>query len=214
MAARLSIPKPITLTKLISLLADHYDVARRPLRYFDVSKRGNLTESEIKKVKDRFQELVAREICVKKDPKNPICYARVVSDKKAPKKQESSYKKDYEEIYRNSLTADAKKEIDLESREFRKLIKDNLKIDVPLGVAKISLETGINALVLKEVYNRAVGAYATSGSRTGMSAEQWGYGRIYSFIMCYFHNKSGKYSSRRFYQNRTDGDLLTILERK
>ncbi len=213
MTTRISIPKPITLTKLISLLADHYGVARRPLRYFDVSKRGNLTETEIRKVKDRFQELVAREICVKKDPTNPICYARVVSDKKAPKKQESSYKKDYEEIYRNSTTPTMKKELDIESREFRKLIQQNLKVDVPLGVAKISLETGINALVLKEIYNRAVGAYATSGSRTGMSAEQWGYGRIYSFIMCYFHNKNRRYSNRRFYQNKTDGDLLFLVKK-
>ena len=212
MTTRISIPKPITLTKLISLLAEHYGVARRPLRYFDVNKRGNLTESEIKKVKNRFQELVAREICVKKDSKNPICYIKVTSDTKAPKKQESSYKKDYEEIYRNSVSLADKKELDLESRDFKKLVKENLKVDIPLGVAKISLETGINALVLKEIYNRAVGAYATSGSRTGMSAEQWGYGRIYSFIMCYFHNKKGKYSNRRFYQNRTDGDLLALLK--
>jgi hypothetical protein len=211
MLMRIQIPRPITLTKLINLLAEKYGVNRRPLRYFDVEKRGELTDSEIKKVKTRFEELVAREICVKTDPTNPICYTRVKSDTKAPKKQESSYKKDYEEIYRNHLSTEQKKYIDDESREFKKLVKKHLNVDVPLGVAKISLESGINVLVLKEVFNRAVGAYATSGSRTGMSAEQWGYGRVYSFIMCYFHNKNKKYSSRRFFQNKTDGDLLQLL---
>jgi len=37
-----------------------------------------------------------------------------------------------------------------------------------------------------------------------MSAEQWGYGRVYAFIMSYFHNEDGKYNNQRFLKNRTD----------
>lgn len=207
----LQIPRPITLTKLVNLLSEHYKVTKRPLRYFDVKKRGDLTESEIKKVKERFAELVKREICVKKDPSNPICYRKSSTDLKAPKKQESSYKKDYSEIYRDPCTPSEMKQLEIEGKKLQGMIKKEFKVDIPLGVCKISIETGINPIVLKEIYNRAVGAYATSGSRTGMTAEQWGYGRIYSFIMCYKHNKNGKYNSRRFYQNNTDSDLRPLI---
>ena len=35
---------------------------------------------------------------------------------------------------------------------------------------------------LKKVYQRGLGAYASSGSRPGMTAHQWAMGRVNSFI--------------------------------
>lgn len=186
-----------TLTKLLNQLADQYDTSKRPNRYFDVSKRGNLSDSEIRYVKKRFKELVDREECVKSDPDNPKCYEKVTSDKSPKKKKrKSSYLADYEEIFRDS-------DFDIKnSPEYKRLRKKYPK--VPAGLTKIATETGLPILSLKEVYDIGVGAYASSGSRTGMSASQWGYGRVYAFIMSYFFNNEGKYSNMRFLQNKTD----------
>ena len=65
--------------------------------------------------------------------------------------------------------------------------------------SKISRITGIPISILNQVYDRGVGARksnpesvrsATTGKKVGgrslkgkMSAEQWGFGRIYSFVM-------------------------------
>jgi hypothetical protein len=201
--------KNITLTNLVNELAAYYGVSKRPIRYFDVKKTGYLTSDEIKYVKKRFKEFVIRELCVKADPDNPICYSRVKTDAIAKPKKGSSYKQDYDKIYRSS--GYDKSFVDDEGRKLAELIQKNLKIKVPVGVCKISIETGLDPLVLKAVYDRAVGAYATSGSRAGMTAEQWGYGRIYSFIMSYKHNKNGKYSNNRFLKNKTDHDLFLQL---
>ena len=38
----------------------------------------------------------------------------------------------------------------------------------------------------------------------GMTPEQWGYGRVYAFVMSYFHNETGKYNSRRYLNKKTD----------
>jgi hypothetical protein len=200
-----------SLITLTHALADHFGVAKRPIRYFDVPKRGNLTIDECLYVIERFQDLVKREICVKKDPSNPICYQRVKSDVEAKEKQGSTYKKDYDAIYRNKMSDSDMARVEDEARKLIDLLQKNLKTKIPLGVAKIAIESNLNPLVLKEVYDRAVGAYATSGSRAGMSAEQWGYGRIYAFIMCYLHNKNGKYNSQRFMKNKTDYDLFEQL---
>jgi hypothetical protein len=200
-----------SLLTLTTALADHFGVAKRPIRYFDVPKRGNLTMEQALYVIKRFQELVKREECVKKDPSNPICYQRVKTDVTAKEKQGSSYKKDYDAIYRNALSEQDALRVENEARKLIDLISERFKIKIPLGVAKIAIEANLNPLVLKEVYDRAVGAYATSGSRAGMSAEQWGYGRIYAFIMCYLHNKSGKYNHQRFMKNKTDYDLFKQL---
>lgn len=204
---RIIVPKPITLTNLVKLLCESYGVNKRPIRYFDVPKRGFLSDKEIKVVRDRLKELIIREVCVKSDPKNPICYQRVQSDVKAKEKNTSSYKKDYDEIYvPNSIP-----NLQDDASELQKLFKQEFKVNIPLGLSKISIQTELDPLILKAVYDRAVGAYATSGSRTGMSAEQWGYGRVYAFIMCYFHNKNGKYNHNRFLKNKTDYDLYTKL---
>lgn len=198
-----------TLTTLTTELAEKYGVGKRPLRYFDVKKRGLLSNEEIAIVKKRFKELVDREKCAKADSSDPKCYEKVKSDKQAPPKQESSYKKDYEEKYRSGKKYDPKF-VEEEAQNLVKLLKDHLGISMRLGVAKICIETTLNPLALKGVFDKAVGAYATSGSRTGMSAEQWGYGRVYAFVMCYFNNKSGKYNNRRFLKNKTDYDLYLI----
>ena len=36
---------------------------------------------------------------------------------------------------------------------------------------------------LRKVYNRGLAAYASSGSRKGMSSHQWAMARVYSYIM-------------------------------
>lgn len=43
-------------------------------------------------------------------------------------------------------------------------------------------ETGMPYSILKKVYDRGMGAYASSGSRPGMTAHQWAMGRVNSFI--------------------------------
>jgi hypothetical protein len=209
MEVNMQATKKTTLTQLVNELAHHYGVSRRPIRYFDVKKTGYLTADEIKYVKKRFKEFVIRELCVKADPDNPICYSRVKTDAIAKPKKGSTYKQDYDRIYRGSDHDSSY--VDSEGRKLVELIQKGLKIKLPLGVCKISIETGLDPLVLKEVYDRAVGAYASSGSRAGMTAEQWGYGRIYSFIMSYMHNDKNKYSQKRFLKNKTDYDLFLEL---
>ena len=55
--------------------------------------------------------------------------------------------------------------------------------DVKSKIA-ISKATGIPVRILREVYKRGVKAYLT-GHRPGATPYQWGYGRMYSFIMRY-----------------------------
>jgi len=81
--------------------------------------------------------------------------------------------------------------------------KYNIKFKFPKGTAHskkdISKTTGIPMRILDEVYDRAIGARKTNpesvrrasdGKKVGgkslkgkMSGEQWGYARIYSFVM-------------------------------
>ena len=76
-----------TLAHLLSSLAEKYDTSKRPLRYFDVRKRGELSASEIRYVKKRFKELVDREACVERDSSDPSCYEKVSTDLKPKKKK-------------------------------------------------------------------------------------------------------------------------------
>jgi len=67
--------------------------------------------------------------------------------------------------------------------------------DASHSKAKISKLTGISMSILDDVYDRGVGARKTNpgsvrnlkgvkgGPGKKMSAEQWAYGRIYSFVM-------------------------------
>ena len=77
--------------------------------------------------------------------------------------------------------------------------KYGFKLDQGHSKAEISRLTGIPRSILDQVFDRGVGARktnpesvrsATTGKKVGgrslkgkMSAEQWGYGRIYSFVM-------------------------------
>ncbi len=77
--------------------------------------------------------------------------------------------------------------------------KYGFKSDASHSKAEISRLTGISKSILDQVYDRGVGARrsnpssvrsASTGKKVGgkslkgkMSASQWGYGRIYSFVM-------------------------------
>lgn len=183
-----------TLSRLISELASKYDTGKRPLRYFDVPKRGELSASEIKYVKKRFKELVDREECATSQPDNPDCYEKVSTDRTSRKKRKSSYLQEYKRIYRpRNISTD-------EFFDSHALPRGS----APKGLKRIAVETGLPLKSLKEVYDIGIGAYASSGSRAGMSAEQWGYGRVYAFVISYFHNEDGHYDNKRFLKNKTD----------
>ena len=77
--------------------------------------------------------------------------------------------------------------------------KYGFKSDASHSKAEISRLTGVSKSILDQVYSRGVGARrsnpssvrsASTGKKVGgkslkgkMSASQWGYGRIYSFVM-------------------------------
>lgn len=184
-----------TLARLLSELAEKYDTSKRPSRYFDVPKRGQLSPSDVRYVKRRFKEFVEREECVESEPDNPSCYEKVSTDRTpAKKKRKSSYANEYKRIYRTSK---------MSTEDFFKSHRLP-RGSAPKGLKRISVETGLPLKYLKEVYNNGVGAYASSGSRVGMAAEQWGYGRVFAFIMSYFHNEDGAYNKKRFLKNKTD----------
>jgi Family of unknown function (DUF5824) len=196
-----------TLTTLLRTLESEYDTTRRPPRYFDVPKRGDLTPSEVRYVRKRFKDLVARERCVASDPNDPRCYEKTQTDlQPRVRKRKSDYLRVYESIFRNPQIPEA----DLFSSSSAKATLRK----APRGVARIALETGLPVEDLKEVYDIGVGAYASSGSRTGMSAEQWGYGRIYAFVVCYFCNEDGRFDSQRFLKNKTDFHIFERILQK
>lgn len=188
-----------TLSDLITKLSEEYGVGRRPLRYFDVPKRGELSRAQQAYVRSRFEDIVYRELCVKEDPSNPDCYKKTKSDE-SPKyeKKKSSYLKAYESLFgpRKQHPSDEDSKL---INAFMSRHKNAVK-----GLVRISVESGVPYDCLKEVYDIGVGAYASSGSRTGMSAEQWGYGRVYAFLMCYFFDEKGVYKQNRFVTNKTD----------
>ena len=73
--------------------------------------------------------------------------------------------------------------------------KYGFKKDDSHSIADISKTTGIKKSILQQVYNRGVGAHKTNiasvrnvkgvkgGPGKKMSKEQWGFGRIFSFVM-------------------------------
>jgi len=188
-----------TLSQLLTKLSDEYGVSRRPLRYFDVPKRGPLSKADKELVQKRFEELVYRELCVSDDRFDPSCYEKVDTDKDVKKKKrKSSYLTEYETFFgprKSEPAPEDAAQIKAYMSRHKKAVK---------GLVRISVETGIPYEDLKDVYDIGVGAYASSGSRTGMSAEQWGYGRVYAFVVCYFLNTDGRHDKQRFLTNRTD----------
>jgi len=199
----------MTISQLIAKLASQYGVSKRPLRYFDVPKRKELTPKQIDYATTRFEELVFRELCVEADPKNPLCYQQVESDiSPKRKKRKSSYLVDYEHEFRDS-SLDIGAFEDAHKIEFKALQKACK--GAPKGLIRIAIETGLPLEALKEVYDIGRGAYASSGSRTGMTSEQWGYGRVYAFIMCYFSNNTKRYLKKRCLQSRTDEHIFNQI---
>ena len=198
-----------TLSELVTKLSEEYGVGRRPLRYFDVPKRGELSKTQQAYVKSRFEDLVYRELCVKEDPSNPDCYKKTQSDE-TPKyeKKKSSYLKAYEFIFGPRKQAPS----DEDAKEINKFISRHK--GAVKGLVRISVESGVPYEDLKAVYDIGVGAYASSGSRTGMSAEQWGYGRVYAFLMCYFFDEKGEYRHNRFVTNKTDYHIFERVVKK
>lgn len=186
-----------TLTRLLTKLSKDYGASRRPERYFDVPKRGELTPQQVRLVKARFKELISRQSCVEASPDDPTCYEKTQSDRKSKNKRASSYKKDYESVYKVLQKTPY-------VNENVSWLKDEFGETIPLGVLKIAAVTGLPAEPLAAVFDIGVGAYASSGSRQGMSAEQWGYGRVYAFVMSYFHNGEDRYTRRRYLRNQTD----------
>ena len=64
--------------------------------------------------------------------------------------------------------------------------KYNKGKDVPNSKQKIARQTGVSKRILDKVFDRGVGAFKTNRGAVRpnvKSAEQWAYGRIYSFVM-------------------------------
>ena len=51
------------------------------------------------------------------------------------------------------------------------------------SVENIAKVVGLPFKALKEIFERAEGAYYSSGSRPNQTAQSWGYGRLYGYIM-------------------------------
>ena len=62
--------------------------------------------------------------------------------------------------------------------------KATKKSTKPKGIAFYSKKYGISADKLRKVYKRGMGAYYSSGSRAGVSPQQWAMGRVRSFATC------------------------------
>lgn len=95
--------------------------------------------------------------------------------------------------------------------------KYNLDKDDGLSISKIAKITGISRSILQQAYNRGVGARKTNpesvrnvkgvkgGPGKKMSAEQWGYGRLFGFIM-----KNPKQVGK----GKPDNDLFEKIKKK
>jgi hypothetical protein len=61
----------------------------------------------------------------------------------------------------------------------------------------ISKKTGIPARTLDTVYNRGRRAWQTSGSRPGVTADQWGTARVYKYVLVTLHKAPRAWYARR-----------------
>jgi len=74
--------------------------------------------------------------------------------------------------------------VDTYKNKFNRKYKQPLS--QPNSKADISKKTGIPVSILDQVYYRGIGAFKTNRAAVRpsvKSAEQWGYARIYSFVM-------------------------------
>ena len=128
-------------------------------------KKNEMNEPEdhpkkyMKGLSQKDQEKRAKELARRaKLPKDhPDKYEPLPTDKKVMKqsdKKESPATKAYRQMYGESKEA----------------LKNKAE------------ETGISYSILKQVYDRGMGAYASDGSRPGMTSHQWAMGRVNSFI--------------------------------
>jgi len=60
--------------------------------------------------------------------------------------------------------------------------------DLDGGLKSVSDATGIPLKDLEEIFARGVKASKTAGRRPGVSPQQWGWGRVYAFIMKHLHD--------------------------
>lgn len=70
------------------------------------------------------------------------------------------------------------------SEDFKR--KHNVAVSEGLSLEEIAKLSKMPVKALYEVFNRGVGAFKTNPKSvrpTVKSAEQWGYGRVYSFVM-------------------------------
>lgn len=51
------------------------------------------------------------------------------------------------------------------------------------SLAQKSKATGVPLSIIREVYNKGLAAWRT-GHRPGATAQQWGYARVHSFLLC------------------------------
>lgn len=116
--------------------------------------------------------------------KTPSRYLKGVNKKERLKELEErkKSKKPLKELYPKKTDKEAiKKNIVKKSNyttKFNKLYPD-LKYDLNLFSKKFN----IPLKTLKEVYNKGIKAWKTSGSRPGVPAIAWGRARIYKFIL-------------------------------
>jgi reverse gyrase len=90
-------------------------------------------------------------------------------------KKEKYANNDYS-VYKEKGPGDSKKtKPSKHTKKVRKKIKNDLSLEAKAKHFKVPLN------ILKEVYRRGVGAW-TSGSRPGVTASQWGHGRVNSFL--------------------------------
>lgn len=72
---------------------------------------------------------------------------------------------------------------------------------LPFKKDLISKKTGISRKILDTVYDRGRRAWQTSGSRPGVTANQWGVARVYKFVLV-----TKKKAPKAWYATRPDPD--------
>lgn len=132
---------------------------RRSYRFKgDVSPARYLSGLDGELRKKRDSEITRRAKIAKRDPDNPVLNLPLPGDDS--KTRESKYTAAFKAKYGDDIT----------------------------GFSAIAKATGISAGDLETVYARGVQAAKGSGHRPGVSKEQWGWARLYAFIMKLKHD--------------------------
>lgn len=106
----------------------------------------------------RDQEITRRKRIAKDDPDNPILDTPLPGDKGA-KTKVSKYTKAFKEKYG----------------------------DLDGGLDGVAKATSISKKHIETIYARGVQASKSAGHRPGVSHEQWGWARVYAFVMKHLH---------------------------